>query len=223
MDRKTALDKIAKCLALSKSPNEAEAAAALRQAQKLMIKFDVTERDLGTVGIGEKRIQMPLQCGKAKVLPGWVSALGWCIAKAFGVAPMFGTSLRRGDWSWDAVYVGPLGRVEIACYAHQVLYRAAMKGWDRHLLVSGRDSMPRGARASYLIGFVQAVRMQVSAYEVTDTERKGIDAATNTGRDSLKSSNTKLNMDALIAGASAGSDFRLHTPLEANQEKKLLA
>jgi hypothetical protein len=35
MDRETALTKIKKCLALAKSSNEHEAAAAMRQAQKL--------------------------------------------------------------------------------------------------------------------------------------------------------------------------------------------
>lgn len=47
MDKSKALDKIKKCLALSKSSNPHEAAAALRQAQKLMHAHDITERELG--------------------------------------------------------------------------------------------------------------------------------------------------------------------------------
>ena len=46
MDKKTALAKIKKCLALAKSANEHEAAQALKQAQALMREFEVTEQDV---------------------------------------------------------------------------------------------------------------------------------------------------------------------------------
>src|SRR5690348_8415840 len=45
-DKTRAMEKIRKCLALSKSANEHEAAAALRQAQKLMQMHDLDENDL---------------------------------------------------------------------------------------------------------------------------------------------------------------------------------
>ena len=41
----TALAKIKKCLALAASPNPHEAAAATRQAQKLMAEYGLTETD----------------------------------------------------------------------------------------------------------------------------------------------------------------------------------
>lgn len=42
-DMQTIIDKISKCLALSKSANEHEAAIALRQAQALMQKYKISE------------------------------------------------------------------------------------------------------------------------------------------------------------------------------------
>lgn len=46
MDKKAAIEKIRKCLALAKSANEHEAAAALRQAQALMRKYGVEDGDI---------------------------------------------------------------------------------------------------------------------------------------------------------------------------------
>src|SRR5882724_10574426 len=49
VDKGRILDKIRKCLALSKSANEHEAAAALRQAQKMMQANGLTEDEVGLV------------------------------------------------------------------------------------------------------------------------------------------------------------------------------
>ena len=46
MDKEKALDKIKKCLALSRSANEHEAAQALKHAQALMDKYGVRVRAL---------------------------------------------------------------------------------------------------------------------------------------------------------------------------------
>ena len=57
MTRDEALDKIKKCLALAASPEAHEAAAALRQAQKLMAQFGLTETDVTLADVGEVRQQ----------------------------------------------------------------------------------------------------------------------------------------------------------------------
>ena len=46
MKNEKVLEKIKKCLRLAKSSNPHEAAAAMRQAQKLMEKYNLTERDV---------------------------------------------------------------------------------------------------------------------------------------------------------------------------------
>lgn len=60
MDKQTALAKIKKCLALSKSANEHEAAQALKHAQFLMSEFGLTELDVSLAEVSEERIKATL-------------------------------------------------------------------------------------------------------------------------------------------------------------------
>lgn len=59
MDKNTAIDKIKKCLALSKSDNPHEAAAALRQAQKLMALYKVDALDVSLADVTEETVMHP--------------------------------------------------------------------------------------------------------------------------------------------------------------------
>ena len=78
MDRQTALAKIKKCLELSKSANEHEAAQALKHAQHLMSKFGLTELDVSLAEVSE-------QYGKApKSAPSWHWRLVHLCGSAFG-------------------------------------------------------------------------------------------------------------------------------------------
>lgn len=54
MDKEKVLDKIKKCLALGKSANEHEAAQALKQAQALMPKYEISDADVALSDIGEQ-------------------------------------------------------------------------------------------------------------------------------------------------------------------------
>lgn len=60
-DMQTIIDKISKCLALSKSANEHEAAIALRQAQALMQKYKISEKQILISDIKERIIQTKLK------------------------------------------------------------------------------------------------------------------------------------------------------------------
>ena len=63
MNKKTVIEKIKKCLALNKSANQHEAAAALRQAMALMEKYEIDTNDPDLLGITEVSI---LGSGTAK-------------------------------------------------------------------------------------------------------------------------------------------------------------
>ncbi len=56
MEKSRIIDKIKKCLALSRSANEHEAAAALRQAQKLMQQYRIEMSDVDMSDIAESGI-----------------------------------------------------------------------------------------------------------------------------------------------------------------------
>lgn len=63
MTRDEALQKIKKCLALAASPEQHEAAAAMRQAQKLMQQFGLSEVDVSLADVseaGQKAVNAPL-------------------------------------------------------------------------------------------------------------------------------------------------------------------
>lgn len=88
MDKKTAISKIRKCLALSKSANEHEAATALKQAKALMNKYGVTDNDIQIAEIKEVHAK-----SSAKRRPtDYESGLAMAMGEAFGCEVIFGYS-----------------------------------------------------------------------------------------------------------------------------------
>lgn len=120
MTRDQVIEKIRKCFALSKSPNEHEAAAALRQASKLMQAHGLSEADLATLDIQEAY----LDSGVKRTPVRWQARLAQMVGRAFGCKTLLATG-GRGNGRW--LYIGPDPAPEIARYALQVLLRQAKK------------------------------------------------------------------------------------------------
>lgn len=78
MTRDEALQKVKKCLALAASSEQHEAAAALRQAQKLMAAFGLSEVDVSLADVSECQQKAP-----SAPLVRWEAALAHAIAEAF--------------------------------------------------------------------------------------------------------------------------------------------
>lgn len=133
MTRGEALDKIKKCLALAASPEAHEAAAALRQAQKLMSQFGLTEVDVTLADVAEVR-----QAAQNTPIVRWESALANLVAMAFGcesyttARPALGKSLQvRRRRFYVFVGVGPAA--DVAGYAFDVLARQCAKDRRRYI------------------------------------------------------------------------------------------
>src|ERR1700733_4555799 len=109
MDRAKILDKIQKCLSLGASPNEHEAAAAMRQAQKLMERHGVTEAEIGLIGMGKETVQTSIQAGKK--VPLNLSAITSLVMRAFGVKAVYRRFLLKTDYNFAVSYYGPEHRV----------------------------------------------------------------------------------------------------------------
>ena len=92
MDKKTALAKIKKCLALAKSANEHEAAQALKQAQALMREFEVTEQDVEWSQVNEASQPYNSRCVM------WQVGLVNMCAKAFGCSQFSHTKWDNGQF-----------------------------------------------------------------------------------------------------------------------------
>ena len=116
MSREEAILKIKKCLALSKSGNEHEAAIALRQAQALMLEFQI-DPDLLDI------VEANCSSNVKKTPQTWEAMLVSTIAKSMQCRlifssgnPFYGT---KAQWTFIGVDPAP----EIASYAFDVLYR----------------------------------------------------------------------------------------------------
>jgi len=114
------LAKIRKCMDLAKSGGEHEAAAALRQAQRLMEMHQVSSAEMLAAGVGESRAKSGAVARPAK----WESGLAGRVAGAFGCKLIFIRSY------WDLahwLFVGVAPANEIAAYSFEVLLRQALK------------------------------------------------------------------------------------------------
>jgi hypothetical protein len=110
------LDKIKKCLALSRSANEHEAAAALRQARKMMEAHDINEMDVDAAQVSEAHVKAGAYLKPAQ----WESALARTVGDAMNCMVIFGSP---GLWKFIGVGAKPAS----AEYAFVVLFRQLKK------------------------------------------------------------------------------------------------
>jgi hypothetical protein len=111
MDR-AILDKILKCLALGRSANEHEAAAALAKARELMDQHRITDTDLALAQIAEATAR----ASRTSRPPHWESFLAQTVCRAIGVEGFISAA-------GDRTFVGRGPTAEIAGYAFAVLFR----------------------------------------------------------------------------------------------------
>lgn len=120
MTREEAILKIKKCLALSKSANENEAATALRMAQSLMKEFQI-DPDLLDI------VEASCESKATKTPQAWEASLVLTIARAMQCKPIFssGSSTWGIKASWTFIGVDPAP--EVASYTFDVLYRQVIR------------------------------------------------------------------------------------------------
>lgn len=128
MNKKTVIEKIKKCLALSKSANQHEAAAALRQAMAFMEKYKIDADDPELLGIAEASI---LGSGSQKPTV-FEAVLANSIAKMMGCKVILSGDIKlTTNLSFKKVaawrFIGFDPAPEIASYAFDVLFRQLNK------------------------------------------------------------------------------------------------
>ncbi len=126
MDRLKIIDKIHKCLRLSESGNPNEAAAALRQAQALMRKYEINEEDVRTSEIQEASAHS----GGYFNPPYWAVALSELIAQAFECRAYI---CRKEDERPVFRFIGVDYSATIAAYTFTVLYRQLRRSRRRYM------------------------------------------------------------------------------------------
>lgn len=221
MDRTKILDKIQKCMRLSKSSEPHEAAAALRQAQKLMTMHGITAAELAGIEFGSEVVQCPIQAGATQKIPVILSLLTALINKAFCVKAVIGTTMRVSDHSYIVRYFGPLDRVALAAYSHTVIYRAMNSARTEYVKAHPHMKGNRGARAGFQAGWLDGVEQQLGEFAMSDEERDAIRVGTELVQkqfyggplEKAKVNNMKVSGRAMSDGEAEGSKFKLHRPM----------
>lgn len=173
MTRDEALQKIKKCLALAASPEQHEAAAAMRQAQKLMQQFGLSEVDVSLADVsevGQKAVNAPLVK--------WEAWLAHIVAQAFGCVQYTSTQMVfRSNFSRRTqrqfVFIGVGASAEVAGYAFEVLSRQCAKGRREHISKQPKTCKPKTKVARgdlYAEGWVHGVRDKLDAFTQSETE-----------------------------------------------------
>lgn len=211
------LEKIRKCLALSKSPEPHEAAAALRQAQKLMEAYGVSAEDTVVAELGEESFQ-GYTISRVRE---WEAALVNMVKRAFGCKVMFtnGNSYTRTCGKYT--FVGLKHQAQLGAYTSQVLYRQVLK--QRGAFVREYQATSKQADA-FCLGWVHAVAKQVHDFANPVEVQKAIE---NKFRDLTQGGKTKdtrrtdRDYAAMVAGMEAAKDVRLHRPMHGQKQAAL--
>ncbi|MGE4302436.1 MAG: DUF2786 domain-containing protein [Novosphingobium sp.] len=145
--------KIRKCLALSKSANEHEAAAALAKARELMDQHGIDEAALELAEIEEatarasRNVRPPL----------WENILSATVCHALAVTVFI-------DAHGDRTFIGRGPRAEVAGYAFAVLFRQLKKARAAYITSALRRCKPGRKRQRadvYCEGWAQAVLVKI--------------------------------------------------------------
>lgn len=214
-NRESILEKIRKCMALTKSANEHEAAAALRQARKLMEMYQVSHAEMLAVGVTE----VSARAGVIAKPPLWESNLAGYITHVFGCRLIFREGFSLSHW----VFIGLPPANDVAAYSFEVLFRqakAARKDFvAQHLKRFKKANKVRRADL-FSQGWVQSACNAVSPLTPTDGTEEAIQSYmefkhTNLGkldgidRNKGRSLSHKDEL-AIYAGRSAGRNAQLN-------------
>lgn len=232
MNRDQALEKIKKCLRLSKSSNEHEAAAALRQAQALMREHGVTATDVHLSDVIENRTR-----ARSSTTNRWEAALARIVADAFG-CEWFSVIHRELLPSLemrkvrDVVFIGIGSAPEVASYSYDVLQRQLVRARSAHVAEQPANCKPitKTARGDqFALGWVFAVSKLVEQFAGNDAERLLIEQYIAARHPDLTSSKPRdravgrnVRSGDFGAGLRAGQTARLDRGIGAADGPKLL-
>ena len=209
------IEKIKKCLALSESTNEYEAAQALKHAHALMAKYNISQELIDLSKINELSTE-----AKASFAT-WHLYLIETIELVFCVCALINS--KRGTVSFNGFNKKP----EIAKYVYEVLFRQcnrARTGYIKTHLRAVRTKKDKTFRAnSYATGWVNTVQNEIEKF-ITEKDRAEYQHArtitlTRTDikvGDFFKAKDEgKLSVNDFFSGADDGKNVRLFLPVDS--------
>ncbi|WP_051221510.1 DUF2786 domain-containing protein [Neptunomonas japonica] len=215
MDNKKVLEKIKKCLALAQSDNPNEAAAAMRQAQALMAKYNIDNDAVELSDVNE----FAAKVGSTKKQPAYVHGLCNVICRVMGVEAYFRVESGWGRAASSVCFLGVGSRPELAGYAYEVLARQLKKDRTAYLKTLKRYKPANKSRKADLFAeaWVFAVMSKITEFAISDKE-KGLVVRfkeqnmkdLKEGKFSKNHKSTSRDCDAQQAGYSKGREAALH-------------
>ena len=217
-----ALDKIKKCLALSRSSNSNEASIALKQAYALMKKYNLDSE------------QVELSCVKeyktvganAQQAPRWYWSLCDCIEQVFGVKSIHQMSKDKDS----TVFIGIMPNVQIASYIFEVVYRRIKKERSKFIKETCQYSW-RGDKTRKGDVFAENLLLEVSnkIVEFTPDPKQEAIIKAYMGKQFPKVEEAKPrdaeagwgDMDAIVAGRRAGLEVNLYHGVNGQDQLKI--
>jgi hypothetical protein len=228
-DNAKILDKIKKCLALSASSNEHEAAAALRQARKLMEAHGITDLDVQAAEAEERRAK-----SGAKSQPSnWETMLAVKVGEAFTCQVIFsgGSWSRQGEWCFIGCGASP----EVANYAFAVLNRQAKRAREEHIKTKLKrcKTATKTRRADlFSEGWVRSVVGAIAAFAGNEQQVTAIDAYMVKHYPSLRTLKTRdrndgrnlsdREYDDYAAGSRSGRDVQLNRGVGGAEQQRAI-
>lgn len=218
------LGKIKKCLALSNSSEPNEAAAALRQAQKMMALHNVTQVNLKLFDLDDLELKSKASVSRIK---DWELALINLIAKSFGCQLYWSKSFSHADDVFGSYrLVGLKSQVQIAHYTASVMQRKIITARIQFVreLPSHYSRARKIAEANgFCFGWVEAVSKTVAEFalneEMKNLIKQKIRESTNGKLATVKRSD--LGRDGLERGYKAGLGESIHRPMGEATHLKL--
>ncbi|WP_230660426.1 DUF2786 domain-containing protein [Psychrobacter sp. I-STPA10] len=220
------MDKIKRCLALSKSSNETESATALRQAHKMMEQYGISMTDIKLADIQQKHSQYRV----ARRPSVYLTTLSIMIAQIFGCEVYIDNVNNKGKYC----FVGLEMHTKIASYAYDVLYRQLKQARLHYMktqLKRVRLAKNKAARAdAFCLGWVITVRhliknlvpLQTDKQLINQFMRQELRLVTVSALDRIKNSNAKSATDDYANGLNAGKEAKLHHAMHSTNSPKLI-
>lgn len=208
--------KIKKCLALAEDSASAsnEAATAIKQAQALMKKHNISSNDIELMEISEKMTDSK----PPKKPPRYLWALMNLVSRVFGVEYAY------SEYRQKVMFYGHENRAEIAAHVFDVTY-SQIKRSRKEYLNGLMNSFNRARMAdSFCIAWVNGVSSKIESFALSDKEREQLSKAKQAK--SIVTANpigkVKVFDSAYKDGIKAADNFQLFHAANDKRDSKLI-
>ncbi len=227
MDKETAIKKIQKCMALAGSSEPHEAAAALRQAQKLMEQFGIEHPEILAAGVTEDWSKS----ASRKTPTQYEVNLASMVCKVFNCDLMFTRRLGKTGLTIEGGYsfIGAAPAPEIAAYTFSVLRRQINKARKEYInkALKRHRKNKTAAADEFCMGWVMAAQSQITPLTRTPEQEdalaayKRINYANSVKKEARCNDVKGMSERHLANGWDEGRKARVHQGMGTTQNMQL--